>query len=105
MRADRFTLAAITTCAVLAASLATAWLPAAIGPGPLLTWAVAYTATVLGLAKAVHLPPARALCAATMLLAAAFLATLTLLRNTLDALLPVLTRAIASSTALLAKEA
>lgn len=105
MTAARFTLAAIATSAVLAACLATAWLPATIGPGPLLTWAITYTAAVMGLAKAVHLPPARALAAATMLLAAAALAALTLLRNTLDALLPVLTRALASGTALLAKEA
>lgn len=103
MRTDRFTLSAITTSAVLAACLAAALLPAlTLTPGPLLTWAITYTASTLGLAKAVRLPPARALCAATMLLGTVLLLLLTALRNALDALLPVLAHAITSGTALLA---
>jgi hypothetical protein len=107
MRTDRFTLAAITTGAVLAACLAATLLPALTGtPGPLLTWAITYTCGVTGLAKAVHLPAARALCAATMLLGTALYLLLVALRNALNALLPALAHAITAGTALLAtKEA
>ncbi|MFE5037057.1 hypothetical protein [Streptomyces sp. NPDC056683] len=70
---DRFTLAAITTAAVLAAFLfthAVSFAPAGIAPPAVLTWAVTYTAGVLGLARALHLPPARTLVAATLVVAA-----------------------------------
>jgi hypothetical protein len=81
---DRYTLAAIVVAAVLAASLAATWIPANLTPGPLLTWATVYTSAVMGLAKAVHLPPARTLFAAGLLTAAALHLTLTGLRNALD---------------------
>lgn len=82
--ADRYTLAAIVVAAVLAASLAATWIPTPYTPGPLLTWATIYTAAITGLAKAVHLPPARTLFAATLLTAAALHLTLTGLRHALD---------------------
>lgn len=81
---DRYTLAAIVVAAVLAASLAATWIPTPYTPGPILTWASVYTATVMGLAKTVHLPPARTLFAATLLTAAALHLTLTVLRTALD---------------------
>ncbi|MFG3287286.1 hypothetical protein ACGF3G_00485 [Streptomyces sp. NPDC048179] len=70
---DRFTLAAITTAAVLAAFLfahAVACIPGPLAPPVVLTWAVTYTAGVLGLARALDLPPARTLVAATLVVAA-----------------------------------
>lgn len=82
--ADRYTLAAIVVAAVLAASLAATWIPTPLTPGPLLTWATVYTSTVMGLAKAVRMPPARTLFAATLLAAAALHLTLTGLRHALD---------------------
>lgn len=81
---DRYTLAAIVVAAVLAASLATTYLPTPINPAPLLTWASIYTSAVMGLAKATHLPPARTLFAAALLTAAALHLALTGLRHALD---------------------
>ncbi|MFE9461695.1 hypothetical protein [Streptomyces californicus] len=81
---DRYTLAVIAAVAILAASLAVAWLPTTISPGPLLAWATTYTGIVLGLAKAVHLPPARTLFAITLITAEALRITLTGLRHALD---------------------
>jgi hypothetical protein len=81
---DRYTLAAIVVAAILAASIATTWIPAPYTPGPILTWASLYTGTITALAKAVHLPPARTLFAATLLTAAALRITLSGLRHALD---------------------
>lgn len=81
---DRFTLAAITTVAVLAAFLTATWIPTHYTPGPLLTWACVYTATTLTLARATRLPPARTLYAATLLTATALRILLTGLARALD---------------------
>lgn len=99
--ADRFTLAALTTCAVLAACLAVVWIPVALAPG-FLAWAAVYTGGTLGLARAVSLPPARTLWAATMLLVALLVVLLTTLKAVIDTVLPVLQRAIAAGTGALA---
>lgn len=88
--ADRYTLAAIVVAAVLAASLAATWIPTPYTPGPLLTWASIYTGAVMGLAKAVHLPPARTLFAATLLSTAALYLALTGIRHAIDQALTVL---------------
>lgn len=91
---DRFTLAAIVVAAVLAASLAATTLPTASHlPGPILTWAIVYTATVAGLARTAHLPVARTLVAALLLVATALHLALTGLRAGIDAALHLLNTA------------
>ncbi|RPE39777.1 hypothetical protein EDD90_2795 [Streptomyces sp. Ag109_O5-1] len=92
---DRFTLAAITTAAVLAAFLtahAVACIPAEVAPPAVLAWATTYTAAVLGLARAVHLPPARTLVAATLLVAATARLVLVGIGHAVDGLLVVLAK-------------
>ncbi|MET8694728.1 hypothetical protein ABZV65_19545 [Streptomyces bauhiniae] len=98
---DRFTLAAIVVAAVLAASLATTWTPAAVASPPL-TWATVYTAAVMGLAKATHLPPARTLFAATLLIAVALQVALTGVRHAIDQAITGLAYLQAAGTAKLA---
>lgn len=94
-RLDRFTLAAVTTVAVLTALLAATWIPTHYTPGPVLTFACTYTAAVLGLARLSHLPPARTLCAATLL-------TLTALRMLCTGLATALDHAARAGAVLLA---
>lgn len=89
MRTDRFTLAAITVVAVLAASLAAQLLPGGL-VSPALTWAITYTAAVLGIAHKLGLPPARTLWAATLLLGAVARLILTGLRIAIDGALLML---------------
>lgn len=98
---DRFTLTAVTTCAVLAACLAVVWIPAAVAP-ELLAWAAVYTGGTLGLARAASLPPARTLWAATMLLVALLVVLLTALKHLVDTVLPMLQRAVTAGAAVLA---
>jgi hypothetical protein len=92
---DRFTLAAITTAAVLAAFLtahAVACLPAQVAPPVVLTWATTYTAAVLGLARALRLPPARTLWVATLVVAAAARLVLVGIGHAVEGALRVLDR-------------
>lgn len=92
--ADRFTLATIAVAAVLAAFLTATTLPLATSiPNPILTWAITYTATALGVAKLNHLPPARTLYAATLMTLTALAIALTGLRQAIDALLRALDHA------------
>jgi hypothetical protein len=102
---DRFTLSAVTVCAVLAACVAATWIPGAYTPGPVLTWACAYTAAVLGLARVVGLPPARTLYAATLLVVAAVRVVLVGVRHVVDGLLGVLARLAVAGTAGLSQKA
>jgi hypothetical protein len=89
MRNDRFTLAAITVVAVLAAFLAAQLLPGDL-VSPVLTWSITYTAAVLGIAHKVSLPPARTLWAATLLIGAVLRLVLTGLRVAIDGALLML---------------
>lgn len=100
---DRFTLAAITAAAVLAAFLAATMIPATPAtPNPLLTWAVVYLGSVLGLARAVHMPPARTLCAATLLVIEVLALVLAGLRYSIDGMLRGLAEIRQAGTATLA---
>lgn len=93
MRTDRFTLAAITAAAVLAAFLAATWIPVQFTPGPVLTWAVTYTGATSGLAAASRLPVGRTLVASGLLVAAGVALVLMGLRQAIDGLLTALERA------------
>lgn len=93
MRTDRFSLAAITVAAVLAAFLTATWIPGEFTPGPVLTWAVTYTGTTSGLAVAARLPVGRTLVASGLLVAAGLALVLTALRQAIDGLLTALERA------------
>lgn len=95
---DRFTLAAVTVCAVLAAFLAATWIPAAVTPGPILTWVTVYTAATLGLARASRLPPARTLYAATLLTATTLRLVLIGLRHAIDGILTALAHLTTAGT-------
>lgn len=102
---DRFALAAVTTASVLAAFVAATWIPTAVTPGPLLTWACTYTGTTLALARASGLPPARTLYAATLLAAAALRVLLIGMRHAIDGLLTALTHLTTAGTASLSQKA
>lgn len=104
MRIDRFTLTAITVVAVLAAFLAAQLLPGGL-VSPALTWAITYTATVLGVAHKVGLPPARTLWAATLLIGAALRLVLTGLRIAIDGALLMLAMLNSSGLQLLNSKA
>lgn len=93
MPRDRFTLAAITVAAVLAAFTTATWIPTQFTPGPVLTWAVTYTGTVSGIAAIARMPVGRALVASTLLAAAGLALLLTGLRQAIDGLLLALDRA------------
>lgn len=101
---DRFTLAAVTVAAVLAATVAAVALPAWILPG-VLTWAVVYTSTVMGVAHLAGLPAGRVLVASTLMLATTAAILLTLLRDLLNGLLTAFAQLNARGLASLAKEA
>lgn len=103
--ADRYTLAAVTAGAVLAATTAATWIPAWLTPGGLLTWAITYLAATLGLARLAHLPPARTLWASTLLLATALRVTLACCHQALGLLMEALDRLALTGTARLQKAA
>jgi len=104
MKADRFTLAAITVTAVLAATIAAVQLPEWILPG-FLTWAVVYVGAVLGTAHLVGMPAGRVLVASTLMLATTAALLLTLARDLLDAAIRAFAQLNARGLASLAKEA
>lgn len=101
---DRFTLAAITVVAVLAATTAAVTLPAWILPG-LLTWAIVYVGTVLGVARLAELPAGRVLVASALMLATTAALLLTAARAVLDQALTLLAQVNARGLAALNKEA
>lgn len=101
---DRSTLAAITTVAVLAASVVASLMPGE-WLNPLLTWAVAYVAAVLGSAHLAGLPPGRTLVAASLLVAAALQFLLAVVRAAVEGLIAGLSKLDAYGRHLLANEA
>lgn len=101
---DRFTLAAITVVAVLAATTAAVTLPAWILPG-LLTWAIVYVGTVLGVARLAELPTGRVLVASALMLATTTALLLTAARAVIDAALHALAQLNAHGVTALAESA